>query len=48
MYGTGDGTSTTGTSVYLEIEFNKEGSKKLEEISNKYITTEEEKNEEKG
>lgn len=46
MYGTGDGTSTTGTSVYLEIEFNKEGSKKLEEISNKYITTEEEKNEE--
>lgn len=46
MYGTGDGTSTTGTSVYLEIEFNKEGSKKLEEISNKYITTEEEKNKE--
>ena len=31
-----------GTVVYLNIEFNKEGSKKLEEISNQYVTIEEE------
>ena len=30
-------TDTTGTTVYLTIIFDKEGKKKLEEISNKYI-----------
>lgn len=30
---------TQGTAVYLVIQFNKEGSKKLEEISKKYVTT---------
>lgn len=39
MYGQGSSTGT-GTSVYLEIEFNKEGAKKLEEISNQYVTKE--------
>ena len=34
-------TSTNGTSVYLDIEFNKEGTKKLEEISKQYATKEE-------
>lgn len=34
-------TETTGTSVYLEIAFNKEGKKKLEEISKSYIKIEE-------
>lgn len=36
-------TDTTGTAVYLIIEFNKEGKKKLEEVSNNYtmITDEE-------
>ena len=33
-------TSTTGTTAYLEIAFNKEGKKKLEEISKTYIETE--------
>lgn len=32
-------TSTNGTSVYLEIVFNKEGKKKLEDISKKYVKT---------
>ena len=36
MYGSGNSMSTQGTSVYLDIEFNKEGTKKLEEISNQY------------
>lgn len=42
MYGSGNstGTASSGTSVYLDIEFNKEGKKKLEEISNQYIKTE--------
>lgn len=35
MYG-----GTTSTSIYLDIEFNKEGAKKLEEISNQYVKTE--------
>lgn len=40
------GTSTTGTTVYLSIQFNKEGTEKLKEISNTYIsTTDEEGNE---
>ncbi len=30
-------TSTSGTTVYLEIAFNKEGQKKLEEISKTYV-----------
>lgn len=34
-------TSTSGTSVYLEIAFNKEGKKKLEEISRTYVEVEE-------
>lgn len=32
-------TSTIGTSVYLNIEFNKEGKKKLEEITKTYVQT---------
>ena len=33
-------SETTGTSVYLQIEFNKEGRRKLEEISNEYVKIE--------
>ena len=42
-------TDEHGTTVYLSIEFDKEGKKKLEEISNKYtlITDEEDKTVEK-
>lgn len=40
MYGSTGSTTSRGTSVYLEIEFNKEGTKKLEEISNQYVKTE--------
>lgn len=32
-------TSTSGTTVYLNIQFNKEASKKLEDISNTYVKT---------
>lgn len=40
------GSTNNGTSVYLQIEFNKEGKKKLEDITNTYIkTTNEEGNE---
>lgn len=40
-------TASTGTTVYLQIEFNKDGTKKLEEISNTYVkTTNTEKTEE--
>ncbi len=42
MYGSGDGTQNNGTSVYLDIEFNKEGTKKLEDISNQYVKIESE------
>lgn len=35
----GYSTTTTGTTVYLSIEFNQEGKQKLEEISNTYIIT---------
>lgn len=38
----------TGISVYLQLEFNDEGSKKLEEISKTYIETTEEKQNEEG
>lgn len=40
MYGSGSDTTSSGTSVYLDIEFNKEGKQKLEEISNQYQKTE--------
>ena len=41
MYGSGNTTtSSSGTTVYLNIEFTKEGAKKLEDISNKYVKTE--------
>lgn len=33
-------TASSGTTVYLQIEFNNEGTKKLEEISNTYVKTE--------
>ena len=33
------GDMGTGTSIYLQIKFNKEGKKKLEEISSKYVAT---------
>ncbi len=42
MYGSNSSSATSsGTIVYLNIEFTKEGSKKLEDISNKYVKTEE-------
>ena len=41
MYGSGSETTSNGTSVYLDIEFTKEGKQKLEEISNQYQKTEE-------
>ena len=43
-------SNETGTSntVYLEIEFNDEGAKKLEEISKTYVKTTEEKENEEG
>lgn len=36
------GTNEIGTTVYLSIEFNKEGKKKLQEISKNYIETKDE------
>ena len=40
MYGSSNTTtSSSGTTVYLNIEFTKEGAKKLEDISTKYTTT---------
>lgn len=46
MYGSGSTTSKTqsGTTVYLNIEFTKEGAKKLEDISNQYIKIEDTEN----
>lgn len=35
-------TTTTGTTIYLSIEFNKEATKKLEEISKTYVSTKDE------
>lgn len=32
-------TTTTGTTIYLSIEFKKDGAKKLEEISNTYVSS---------
>ena len=37
-------TETSGTSVYLEIEFDKDGKSKLEEISKTYVESSEENN----
>ena len=46
VYGSSDETGTS-TTIYLQINFNKEGTKKLEEISKTYVkTTEEQENEE--
>lgn len=45
MYGSSSSSASAGTTVYLDIEFNKDGSKKLEEISSKYVKTEEPKDE---
>lgn len=39
-------TTDSGTTVYLSIEFNKDGKKKLEDISNKYVKTTDEHGEE--
>jgi hypothetical protein len=41
MYGSDNSTTTSkGTTVYLNIEFTKEGAKKLEDITNKYVKVE--------
>ena len=42
------GQETSGTSVYLQIEFNKEGRQKLEAISKTYIATTEQTENEEG
>lgn len=42
------GQTETEVSVYLQIKFNKEGTKKLEEISKKYIQTAEQQTNEDG
>ena len=39
MYGSDTTSTTAGTIVYLNIEFTKEGAKKLEDISNTYVET---------
>ena len=42
MYGSSNSSTTSsssGTTVYLNIEFTKEGAKKLEDISSKYVKT---------
>lgn len=45
MYGSNQSSVTkSGTNVYLNIEFTKEGTKKLEEISGKYVKQEETSN----
>lgn len=42
MYGSNSSSTTSSTTtVYLNIEFTKDGAKKLEEISNNYVQTEE-------
>lgn len=41
-YGADQTGVTSGTNVYLNIEFNKEGTKKLEEISGTYVQTKDE------
>lgn len=45
VYGSNSSSTTSsGTSIYLNIEFNKEGTKKLEDISGKYVKTSNETN----
>ena len=41
MYGSNSSTSSSGTTVYLNIEFNKQGTEKLENISNTYVEVDE-------
>lgn len=45
MYGSDTTSTTAGTTVYLNIEFTKDGARKLEDISNKYVETVVEKTE---
>ena len=47
VYGSTDETGTS-TTVYLQIDFNEEGAKKLEEISKIYVKTTEQKENEEG
>lgn len=47
VYGSSDETGTS-TTIYLQIEFNSEGAKKLEEISKTYVATKEEQTNEDG
>lgn len=47
VYGAGDETGTT-TKIFLQIDFNKEGAEKLEEISRTYVKTTKEKENEEG
>ena len=37
MYGANNTGTSTGTAVYMDIEFNKEGTEKLKNISNTYV-----------
>lgn len=39
MYGSNSTSTSYGTTVFLDIEFNKEGANKLKDISNTYVTT---------
>ena len=39
MYGSNNTGTSTGTAVYMDIEFNKEGTEKLKNISNTYVQT---------
>lgn len=39
MYGSNSTGTSTGTAVYMDIEFNKEGTEKLKNISNTYVQT---------
>ena len=39
MYGANNTGTSTGTAVYMDIEFNKEGTEKLKNISNTYVET---------
>lgn len=41
IYGSSSSTTTAGTAVYLTIEFDKEGTKKFEDITSKYVEIEE-------
>lgn len=47
MYGA-SGTDTTSTTIYLQVNFNKEGTKKLEEISQVYISEKVQEENEQG